>query len=139
MKVAPWMATLLFVPALAGAHHSSSAYDSARQIDVSGVVREFHWTNPHTWIYLLTNGADGKEQEWRLEGTSLVVLARAGWRATTLKPGDHITAHIAPAKSGDPSGVFSSVTISDTGVVLSGGLGPSPGTVPPPPAAAPPN
>lgn len=133
MKVAAWVIGFLCVPVLAGAHHSSSAYDTANQIDVSGVVREFRWTNPHTWIYLLATGADGKEQEWRLEGTSLVVLARAGWRATSLKPGDHITARVAPAKSGESSGVFSSITVSDTGVVLPGGLGPPAGAVAAPP------
>jgi hypothetical protein len=124
----------------ASAHHAASAYDTANQIQVTGTVREFRWTNPHTWIYLVVANAAGKEQEWRLEGTSLVVLARAGWRAGSLKAGDRIDARIAPARSGEPAGVFSQVKVLATGVVLPGGLGPptanglpaAPGTPAPP-------
>ena len=104
---------------------------------LQGTVREFRWTNPHTWIYLTVTDAAGKETEWRLEGTSLVVLARVGWRANTLKGGERIEARIAPARNGDPEGVFSQVTLLATGQVLSGGLGaPGANNVPPPPGSA---
>jgi hypothetical protein len=106
------------------AHHAGTAYDAANQISISGTVKEFRWTNPHTWIYLSVTDAAGQEQQWKLEGTSLVVLARLGWRANVLKAGDKVTARIAPAKTGDTAGVFSQVTILDSGKVLAGGLGP---------------
>ena len=42
---------------LAVAHHSYSAFDMANQKTVSGTIKKFDWTNPHTWVWLdVVNG-----------------------------------------------------------------------------------
>ena len=58
-------ALLSGMPCLAPAHHSFAMFDRERSILISGVVREFQWTNPHTWIqvtieiYPLKSGEPG--------------------------------------------------------------------------------
>ena len=77
---------LAAVPALA--HHSNSAYQVDKIITLTGTVKEWRWMNPHTWLYLTVKGADGKEQEWAVEGRPPGMLGRAGWSGTILKPGE---------------------------------------------------
>jgi hypothetical protein len=106
---------LAAVPALA--HHSNSAYQVDKIITLTGTVKEWRWMNPHTWLYLTVKGADGKEQEWAVEGRPPGMLGRAGWSGTILKPGDQVTVHASPSKNGDPVGIIARVTLAD-GTVL---------------------
>ena len=73
--------------------------------------------NPHTWLYLIVKDANGKDQEWHIEGRPPGILGRAGWSATILKPGDKVTVHASPAKNGGPTGIIARVTMAD-GTVL---------------------
>jgi len=52
------------------AHHSHSNYFTSEYTPLVGKVVEFHWVNPHTWIYLEVVGSDGETVEWALEGAS---------------------------------------------------------------------
>ena len=90
----------------ARAHHSFAVFDRARQITVTGVVKEFQWTNPHSWIQLVVTDKDGNAQEWSLEGGSPSILVRNGWKRTSLAPGDRVTVLIYPLKTGEPGGSF---------------------------------
>ena len=103
------------MPALA--HHSNSAYQVDQIITLEGTVKEWRWMNPHTWLYLTVKGADGKEQEWAVEGRPPGILGRAGWSSTILEPGETVTVHASPAKNGDPEGIIARVTKAD-GTVL---------------------
>jgi hypothetical protein len=40
-------------------------------------------------------------------------MAKAGWRSTLLKPGDTVTVVVNPLKSGEPGGIFVSITLAD--------------------------
>jgi hypothetical protein len=97
----------------AGAHHSFSMFDRERTKVIAGVVEEFQWTNPHTWIQLVVTDADGRQVEWSLEGGSPGILGRNGWKRTSLKAGERITVEIYPLKSGEPGGSFIEITRSD--------------------------
>jgi hypothetical protein len=97
----------------ASAHHSYAMFDRDRTLVLTGVVREFQWTNPHTWIQVTVTDADGKQAEWSLEGGSPGILSRNGWKRTSLKAGDKITVEIYPLKSGEPGGSFIEVTKAD--------------------------
>ncbi len=103
------------VPAVA--HHSNSAYQVDKVIELNGTVKEWRWMNPHTWLYLTVKGADGKEQEWAIEGRPPGMLSRAGWSKTILQPGEIVTVHASPSKNGSPVGIIARVTKAD-GTVL---------------------
>src|SRR5215471_2587219 len=111
-------AAVLAIPALpVRAHHSNSAYQVDKIITLTGTVKEWRWMNPHTWLYLIVKDANGKDQEWAIEGRPPGILGRAGWSATILKPGDKVTVHASPAKNGGPTGIIARVTMAD-GTVL---------------------
>lgn len=112
------------VSAVAG-HHSFAAFDRTRQITLTGVVKEFQWNNPHAWIQIIVTDEKGRQTEWGLECGSPNMMARTGWKRTTLKPGDKVTAVANPLKDGRPNGSLVRITLPD-GRVL------GPGDAPPP-------
>ena len=99
------------------AHHSFAMFDRSREVTIVGVIKEFQWTNPHSWIQILVTDASGATTEWSLEGGSPGILSRDGWKRTSIVPGDKVTAVIFPLKSGQPGGSFLEVHKSD-GTVL---------------------
>jgi hypothetical protein len=106
----------------ASAHHSFSVFNMQTEIEITGVVKEVQWTNPHIWIWVDVTNEDGEVVTWGLEGMSPNFLARRGWERTTLEPGDKVTVSLRPLNSGEPGGMFMQTTTPD-GVVLSMGGG----------------
>ena len=104
-------AALAAPPALS--HHSFSMFDSRQEVTLTGTVKEFQWTNPHTWIQLNVRNAQGQVEEWSIEGSSPNGLARRGWKRNTLRPGDKVSVRINPLKNGDKGGSFVSATFED--------------------------
>jgi hypothetical protein len=92
------------------AHPSFAMFDQTRQVTLKGVVRAFQWTNPHAWVQLTVAGPDGQTREWAIEALSPNVLGRMGWKRTSLKPGDAVTAVINPTRDGSPAGSLIGVT-----------------------------
>jgi hypothetical protein len=99
------------------AHHSAAGIDRTKTVTLVGTVKEFRWTNPHSWIQMDVPNAKGGVDTWTLEMTSPAFLVRAGWKSTTLKQGDKVTAVARPLRNGDPGGLFVSVT-TPTGQVF---------------------
>jgi hypothetical protein len=100
------IALMYAVPAFA--HHSFAMFDAEKSISIEGTVKEFQWTNPHSWI-LMTVGAD----QWAIEMGAPGGLARQGWVPKTLTPGMKISAIIHPLKDGTHGGQFMAVTLPD--------------------------
>jgi hypothetical protein len=77
----------------AQAHHSvSGTYATSKVITIEGVIREFHFVNPHPFLLVEVMDANGTSQMWRLEMDRLADLSEAGMKKTTFKAGDHIIA-----------------------------------------------
>ena len=50
------------------AHHSFSAeYDSTNKVEIQGVVTEFVWRNPHSFMKVDVADKDGTTKTWTLE------------------------------------------------------------------------
>ena len=116
---------IVAVVAPARAHHSFAAFDRTRQVTLTGVVKEFQWNNPHAWIQVIVTDDKGRQTEWGLECGSPNMMARTGWKRTTLEPGDRVTAVANPLKDGRPNASLVRITLPD-GRVL------GPGDAPPP-------
>jgi hypothetical protein len=101
----------LTVPVLA--HHSAAGIDRTKTLVVAGTVKEFRWTNPHSWIDLDVQNDKGVTQTWSVEMTSPAFLVRAGWKSSTIKTGDKVSITLRPFRNGDPGGLFVSVTLPD--------------------------
>ncbi len=110
-----WQAAvfLVFVAAPVLAHHSAAGIDRSKTHVVTGTVKEFRWTNPHSWIDLEVADAKGATRLGSLEMTSPPFLLRAGWKATTLRSGDKVIVAVRPMRDGTPGGLFVSVTFAD--------------------------
>ena len=107
---------LLFTVA-AFAHHSNSAYQVDQVMTLTGVVKEWRWSNPHTWLILDVEGESGQSVEWAVEGRAPGILRRAGWSRDVFEPGETVTVHMSPAKDGNPVGIIARVTKAD-GTIL---------------------
>ncbi len=105
-------------PALA--HHSFSMFDHQKNVVIEGTVKDLELTNPHSWLYVVTKDANGKTAEWTIEMGGPGNIARTGWKADTVKPGDKIAVEIHPLKDGTHGGQFLNAKLSD-GRTLEGG------------------
>lgn len=95
---------LMAVATGAQAHHSVAAFDRTHPATLSGTVKDFRFTNPHTWIYLLVPDDHGGEHQWDLEGGTVNMAVRQGWTSKTLQPGMKVKLLIAPRKDGSDGG-----------------------------------
>ena len=82
-----------------GAHHSHGNYSDAF-VDIEGVVKEVHFVNPHSWIYIEVKGPNGQPQKWSLEASSVIQLERIGVTGEYIKAGDTIKARCHPLRDG---------------------------------------
>ncbi len=99
------------IPALA--HHSFAMFDAEKRMTLVGTVKEFQWTNPHSWILMNVPNAAGVEEQWAIELGAPGGLARQGWVPKTLTPGMKVTAVVHPLKDGTHGGQFMAVTLPD--------------------------
>ena len=95
------------------AHHSTAMFDMDHQVQLKGTVKDFEWTQPHTWITFEVENASGGVDEYGVEGMSPSYLGRNGWSKHTLSPGDKVTLSIHPLKDGRKGGFDASVTFPD--------------------------
>jgi hypothetical protein len=104
---------LCAVPGPADAHHSLSPYIRTRADVLIGRVKEFTWTNPHTWLTLVVRGEGGAMSEWTFEGVSTANLIDAGFKKDTMNPGDPVSVVYNPRRDGKPGGLFFAITLAD--------------------------
>ena len=95
---------LLLASGSASAHHSFAMFDQEHPIELEGMVQEFKYTSPHSYLLLEVKGPDGSTTVWNLEGRAPSLMARDGWTSKTLQPGDEIILTIQPLHSGAPGG-----------------------------------
>jgi hypothetical protein len=95
----------LFAGAHASAHHTAAGFDAARQLTLTGRVREFQWRNPHSYIQLIVVNRNGAEEEWSIEMAAPMYLLERGWVRSSLKSGDRITVTIRPLRNGSRGGL----------------------------------
>jgi len=93
----------------ASAHHSYAMFAMDKHITVDATVKQFMWTNPHSWIRMMVMDDKGQPKEWAVEMGSLTILVGLGWNPKTLQPGDKIKITLHPLKNGGPGGDFVSL------------------------------
>jgi|APDOM4702015248_1054824.scaffolds.fasta_scaffold186667_2 hypothetical protein len=101
-----WIAGALALSAadIASAHHSfTAAYDNTKRVEVEGVVKEFVWRNPHSYLRIDVTTKEGATETWNLEWGSSSQLSAAKYPVTrtTIKAGDRIIAGGEPRR--DPA------------------------------------
>jgi hypothetical protein len=107
---------LVVIPALA--HHSYTVFDATKQVTLTGTIKEFQWTNPHTFTWIDVPNPAGGADTWGIEGMSPNYLGRRGWSKNTLKPGDKVSIVINPLKDGSKGGTFLRCMLADGTVMV---------------------
>ncbi len=99
----------LATPALA--HHSFAMFDPDKTITLKGTVKEFEWTNPHSWLRIMVVDANGKAVQYALEMGSPARSTYDGWKRDTVKPGDNVTVTMHPLRDGSRGGMYLSALL----------------------------
>jgi hypothetical protein len=94
------------VPAIALAHHSAAMFEEKKTITVEGVVKEFQYSNPHSWLLVDVTGPDGKVVTWGFEAEGPSTLQRAGIRPSELPVGTRLSITGRPMKDGRPAATW---------------------------------
>jgi hypothetical protein len=91
------------LPATAWAHHSlSGQFDTARSIEISGVISRVDWVNPHTYIHVGVKQPDGTTQTWRVESLPVAMMRKAGLSKSELTgEGKPVTLKVHPSRGED--------------------------------------
>src|SRR5882672_11219932 len=88
------------------AHHSGTMFEKDKTITVEGVVKQFQYTNPHSWLLVDVKNKNGTVTTWGFEAEGPSTLQRAGIRRSDLLPGTvlKITGH--PMRDGSPAAAW---------------------------------
>jgi hypothetical protein len=95
------------------AHHSTAMFDEKQQITLTGTIREFQYTNPHSWLIIDVTADDGTVTKWGFEAEGPTTLMRAGIRKSSLPIGTKITITGNPMKDGRPAAAWIDATLED--------------------------
>jgi len=104
---------VMTIAGTAAAHHSATMFEQTKTITVAGVVKEFQYTNPHSWLLVDVTGKDGKVTTWGFEAEGPSTLQRAGIRPSTFPVGSKITITGRPMKDGQPAAIWTMAVTAD--------------------------
>ena len=100
------------------AHHGSANFQMDQVSTIKGIVVDYELINPHVQIFLKVEQEGGKAVDWNVEGVSLNMMVRAGFKRDSLKAGDTISVTGHPGKNGKPVLLLMKIMLAD-GRVLS--------------------
>jgi hypothetical protein len=75
-------------------------FEPTKTVTLTGVVKEFQYTNPHSWLIVNVTGTDGTVTAWGFEAEGPSTLLRAGIRKSDLSPGTKLTITGHPMRDG---------------------------------------
>jgi len=108
-----FIASFVMSVAASMAHHSPVVFDRTKEVKLVGAVKEFRWSNPHSFIELDVKNEKGVTETWAVEMNPTSYLVKAGWTSKTVKPGDVITVLVNPLRTNETVGKFVSITLAD--------------------------
>jgi hypothetical protein len=90
MKAMPF-AGLMLAATLAHGHHSSvGIYDSARMVEIEGIVTEVRWQNPHASYTVAVRSEGGATIDWHVETGSVSTLRLRGIDRDFIQVGERV-------------------------------------------------
>ncbi len=106
-------AAALTVVSPADAHHSGTMFDDTKEITVEGVVKEFQYTNPHSWLLVDVAGTNGTVTTWGFEAEGPTTLMQRKVRRSDFAPGTKLTITGHPMKDGRPAAAWTKAIRAD--------------------------
>ena len=104
------------------AHHAGVMFAEEEEVTVEGVVKEFQYTNPHSWLLIDVTDENGKTVTWGFEAEGPSTLMRRGIRAGDLTPGTKVTVTGHPMIDGRPAAAWTRAVREDGTVFMPRGI-----------------
>ena len=95
------------------AHHGASNFEMDHVSTIKGTVVDYELINPHVEITLKVEQEGGKAAEWNVEGVSLNMMVRAGFKRDSMKAGDTVSVTGHPGKNGKPTMLLVKIVLAD--------------------------
>ena len=89
----------LTVTAPALAHHSAAAFDTRKEVTVTGTVVQYRFANPHVYLTLQVRRDDGSTSTMEVEAGAASVLNGLGFNKDSVKVGEVVTVVGNPGRS----------------------------------------
>ncbi|TDJ44853.1 MAG: hypothetical protein E2O51_05975 [Gammaproteobacteria bacterium] len=115
-SLAAGVLSLLWSAPWALAHHSLLAqFNADSAIELTGIIMDMDWINPHSYIYLDVADEDGNVVTWHLEALPTAMLRKAGLtKAMMIGDGQPVTVLIHTARNGNKTlGYILKITYAD--------------------------
>ena len=93
------LAAGLLAATAAGAHHGFGNFAMDEDIELTGVVTDLDFVNPHSWLHFDVTGANGEKLAYRCELRSATTLRRSGWTPEMFAAGTRITIQGSPDRT----------------------------------------
>lgn len=95
------------------AHHAVQAqFEVETRLTTQGDLTRIQLVNPHPQLYFDLPGEDGEAVNWRIEAPAIAGLRRMGI-LRILKVGESYSLEYAPARNGEPNGLFRAIVTED--------------------------
>lgn len=90
----------------AHAHHGTAGqFDASRIIELNGVISDFAFVNPHSYVYVDVKDEYGNVATWNCELRASSVMKRSGWKEEMFSSGTTVDI-IGVASRRDPNGCY---------------------------------
>ena len=116
----------VLAPLLVEAHHSGVMFEAEKEITLEGVVKEFQYTNPHSWLLVDVTNKDGSVTTWGFEAEGPSTLMRNGIRPSDFRFGTKLTITGHPMKDGRPAALWVKAVRADGREFYPRPIGPAP-------------
>jgi Family of unknown function (DUF6152) len=116
-------AALVLVGGPALAHHSAVMFDDTKEVTITGTIKEFQYTNPHSWLLVNVKNKDGSVTTWGFEAEGPSTLMRAGIHKSDFMPGTEVTMTGHPMRDGRPAATWMKAVRTSDGKVFNPGRG----------------
>lgn len=106
--------TLLTFQLSSTAHHSGSMFNHEETVTFVAVVKEFQYTNPHSWLIVDVEDEDGSVRTWGFEAEGPSRLLGAGIKKSDFSAGTKVRIKGYPMHDGRPAALWlHAVRLSD--------------------------
>lgn len=98
--------SLLLLPVTASAHHGTNGqFDATKTFNLSGVVSDVAFVNPHAYVYLDVENDNGDVETWNCELRAATIMRRSGWTKEMFTNGTKVEIAAVAARA-DPLGCY---------------------------------
>lgn len=116
-------ATVLLATATQAHHSFAPHFDANKPVSISGVITEFEQRNPHAYLHVRAEDADGRIVEWECESHGVTQLTRNGLSADMFAVGSTIQIDGSQHRREPTQCFFDTVHLADGRVLSVNGPG----------------